>query len=366
MFDQAIIGQAHLVACLARVTGGRRMPHALLFDGPEGSGKTAAALEMAAAIHCEQPQDGACGQCRPCGLLRGGNHPDFSLLFPIKANPRTGEPDPVEEREFVEGVLQDHYFYTQPRDSQVVPIGLVRRLRERFAKGSYEGAWRTAVVLNADRMRPEGANALLKTLEEPPPRSLMILTAPSKASLLPTIVSRCQSLKFQALPTRDVVDWLQREMGQSGPHAQFVARASGGNLRRARELAAGETEPSQDRAIRFLKALVSSDLPTTYTALEQLASDRGDALQLLGDAGLWLRDAMLLREAGPGLVAHQGREDDIRDLGDVLPFEMIEVLVRGIERIREMNRRNVSMHLMLMSLWREARGCDAGRPVEAV
>ena len=355
MYDSSIVGQDRLISYLTRVVGGDRMPHAMLFFGPDGVGKVAAALETAKALHCERPEGGACGDCSQCRKLAEGNHPDFSVLFPIRKKPRAKDIDPVEEREGLQKILQDPYFHPIPEDSVILPIDLVRRLRNRFGLGTFEGAWRTAVIVHAERMRPEAANALLKTLEEPPPNSLIILLALEQNAILPTIVSRCQAIKFQPLSTQDVVSWLRQRYEMADDQALFVARASGGSLRRARDLAEGDAAESQGRAVRFLQALVSDNLPQTYLALEQLAADRSGALNLLADAELWLRDALLYSQSGMELAAHQGNEEDIRDLCGVLTPEAVEALARRIEAIREMNRRNVSTNLALMSLWREAR-----------
>ena len=86
MFDQAIIGQGRIAAYLARLVACGRMPHAVLFHGPDGVGKTAAAIELAKTLHCERPASGSCGACKSCCRIQTLNHPDFGILFPFRSS----------------------------------------------------------------------------------------------------------------------------------------------------------------------------------------------------------------------------------------------------------------------------------------
>lgn len=327
------------------------MPHALLFHGPEGSGKAAAALELARSLHCEQGGEGTCGACRGCGRTAALNHPDFSVLFPF-----TARVSQAAEREALQEALKDPYGYALPEEAATISIDRIRALQKQFAYGAFEGVWRTAVFLHADRMRPEGANALLKTLEEPPGRSLLILVAPGQDALLPTVVSRCQGMKFTPLASRDVAEDLAGQAGVEADRAWFIARACGGNLRLARQMAGAGVEEAQDRAYRFLEALVWGEEPRTYAALEQLAADREAAMRVLSGAVLWLRDALVYGNGGADRVSHRGREEEVRRLSEVFGFERLLRTVQKVESIREMSHRNVNLHLGLVSLWRAVHG----------
>ncbi|MDA0745969.1 MAG: DNA polymerase III subunit delta' [bacterium] len=355
MFNKAVVGQHRVVAILTRMVQSKRIPHALMFYGPPGMGTVAAALETARSLHCERPDGGSCGTCRGCHKTEALNHPDFSLLFPFPSRV-TQEA----ERMALQGVLSNPYGYSFPEDSTVLSIERIRALQKQFSYGSYEGAWRTAVILHAERMRPEAANALLKTLEEPPGRSLLILTAPSQDAMLPTIVSRCQGVKFAPLATRDVEGALVAEAGVGAEETGFIARASGGNLRLAREMAGGEVREAQDRAFRFLDALLWGEEYKTYTALEQLVSDRQGTMQMLDGAELWLRDVLLVSGDNAEYVSHHGRLDDVKRLAEAFTMDRLQETVSKIESLREMNSRNVNLHTGLVSLWRQVRRYGQG------
>ncbi len=252
-------------------------------------------------------------------------------------------------------VISDPYGYPLPEDSHTISIERIRAIRKQFSYGAYEGKWRTSVILHAGRMRPEAGNALLKTLEEPHDRCLLILTASSLEALLPTIVSRCQFVKFSQLSVKDVEAALVTHDDVEPETARSVARACGGNYRRALEMAGGNFQETQDRSHRFLHALIRGEESRTYAALENLARDRLAVRQVLEGAELWLRDVLLCLSNHPEQVAHFKQEEEIRDLSGFFDAEKIERTLQMIEALREKSRRHVNLHLGLVSLWRSVR-----------
>ncbi len=162
---------------------GDRLPHALLLAGPSGVGKVLLARELAEALLCTAPRsDGrACGACRACRLINAGSHPDLFRL------------------ESVEG--------------RAIPVEGVRALREVLALRSQYGGWRIAWIATAERMTNAAANALLKTLEEPGPQSLLLLVS-DRPDLLPaTVRSRCQRLALPIPPRAQALGWLMEQGG---------------------------------------------------------------------------------------------------------------------------------------------------------
>ena len=357
MFDKSVVGQARALGILRRVLGGERMPHAMLFFGPEETGKVAAALESARALHCSDGSCGACNSCKSCRRTAEMNHPDFSVLFPLPA--RTNQ---EAEWKILQKVIEDPYGYPPPERSATISVDRIRELQKRFSYGSYEGAWRTAVILHAEQMRPEGANALLKTLEEPPEGSLLLLTAHSVESLLPTIVSRCQAVKFPALSSQDVSGALVDRRSVDVDLARFVARASGGNLRRAIEQVDSDLEDVQDRAYRFLEALIWGEEYPTYAALENLASDRQRAIGVLEASGIWLRDVLVFSNGGADQVLHHSRLTDVERLAGVFDLERLSQSIEKLQSLLDMNQRHVNLLVGLVSFWRQLRGYAISRP----
>jgi DNA polymerase-3 subunit delta' len=177
-----------------------RLAHAWLFTGPPGSGRSVAARSFAAALLCP---DQGCGQCRSCHQIAAGTHADLLLIRP---------------------------------DGLSYGVRQTRELVLKAAASPVYGGWRVVVFEDADRATEQAANALLKAIEEPPPRTIWLLCAPSAADLPPTIRSRCRLITLRTPPTDAVADILKRE-GIGQDEALEAARASLGHIGRARRLA---------------------------------------------------------------------------------------------------------------------------------
>ncbi len=355
MFRTRVVGQRRGVSFLQNLIQKGRTPHSLLLFGPTGTGKAAAAIEMGRALHCEHGGGlGACESCKGCRKTKALNHPDFSVLFPMPARKELDANHALTQQ-----VIEDPYGYPLPDEGHTISIERIRSIQKQFSYGAYEGKWRTSVILHADQMRPEAGNALLKTLEEPHDRCLLILTASNLEALLPTIVSRCQYLKFSQLSSQEVEAALISQEGGEAETARFVARACGGSFRRAREMVDGDFQEAQDRSYRFLHALIWGEEFPTYTALENLSRDRQAVWQVLEGAELWLRDVFLVLNENQEQVSHFKKGEEIRELSKAFDTETITRTFEMIEALREKSRRHVNLHLGLVSLWRSVRSHTA-------
>lgn len=168
----------------------QRLPHALLFTGPMGVGKSAFALALAQSLICESPggQGEACGQCRHCHLFRAGTHPDFRRVEP-EEDSNSGE----------------------------IKIEIIRRLAEKSVMTASGRGHKVVIVRPADRMNSAAANSLLKTLEEPTAGTLLMLLTDHPSRLLPTIRSRCQNLVFSPPARDEALQWLQGRVNDGDP-----------------------------------------------------------------------------------------------------------------------------------------------------
>ena len=340
-----VIGQARAVRVLTDWVEKDRIPHALLFLGTSGTGAVAAALDFVQALHCRSDGAVACGHCPACHKVETRNHPDSNMLFPFARR--------VEEDDMQAALLevwQSPYHYSPPGDNETIAIDRVRQMQRQFAHSAFAGGWRTALVLHAEQMRAEAANAMLKILEEPPDRSLMILVASPKDALLPTILSRCQFVKFPALLPADISTGLAAQ-GVDPTTADFIARTCGGDFRRAMAMTDGHVADRQDRAFRFLDALLWGQDERTFEALAKL--DREEALEILAGVEVWLRDALLLQCGRADEIANQA--DRVERLAEVFDLDHLMAAVKKIESLREMNHRNVNMNLGLISFWQRIR-----------
>ena len=342
-----VIGQARAVRILTDLVERDRMPHALLFLGTSGTGAVAAALDLVQALHCRAEGAVACGKCPACHKVETRNHPDSNMLFPFS---RRVEEDDMQAA--LLAVWQSPYDYPLPGDNEAITIDRVRQMQRQFAHSAFAGGWRTTLVLHADQMRAEAANAMLKILEEPPARSSIILVASQKDAVLPTIVSRCQFVKFPPLPPEDIGAALAAK-GVDPTAADFIARTCGGDFRRALDMTDRQVADRQDRAFRFLDALLWGRDERTFEALAKL--DRQEALEILEGVEVWLRDALLLQCGLADQIANAERVGEVERLAEVFDLDHLMATVAKIESLREMNRRNVNMNLGLISFWQRIR-----------
>jgi DNA polymerase-3 subunit delta' len=234
----------------AQLMGDRdHLPHALLLHGPAGVGKSDLALALAKGLLCEAPQaNGACGVCDACNWFEQGNHPDFRRVEP-------GENDTAEEAEESEKPAKP----AKPtkRGGRLINVEAVREITQFLSLSAHRGGWRVALVQPAELMNTAAANALLKTLEEPPQGVLLILVSHQIGRLLPTVVSRCRKVHV-GLPTKtEALAWL-RQQGVEG--AQALLAEAGGAPLAAMAFADPERAALRERFLDHLAAFPHLDV----------------------------------------------------------------------------------------------------------
>jgi DNA polymerase-3 subunit delta' len=268
-----IIGQERAVHLLKQAIRREKMPHAYLFVGLSGVGKTTTALAMAQALNCEAPgAEEGCGRCRSCRQLLGGNFPDVELVEP-------------------EGLS--------------IKIEQVRDLERRLAYKPISGRYRVTLVRPAEAMGEEASNAFLKTLEEPPAGNVLVLNATEPSDLLPTIVSRCQKVVFRRIPPRLIEDWLVHKKGMDGDKAAVLARIADGSLGRALDMEEHGFLEKRQEALLWLARLQKTppeeavDWASRFEKKLEKADRQGAVVALLGLWKSWFRDLLVLKAEGP-------------------------------------------------------------------
>ena len=222
-----------------------RFAHAWLIHGLSGIGKRHFALAAAAALLCEQQgHQFACGACNACRWMASGNHPDFRRVRP--------EAVALEEGEAPEDATGAG---NKRAPSREIRVEQLRALTDWYVTATHRGGWRVVAIYPADAMNHITANTLLKVLEEPPPRTVFLLTSDAPALLLPTILSRCRRLPLPIPSAGPSVAWLA-EQGVSQP-SHWLA-AAGGAPMRALQLAQAGDSPCPAWLMAFLGGLANA------------------------------------------------------------------------------------------------------------
>jgi DNA polymerase-3 subunit delta' len=376
VFD-ALVGQERVAAFLRRAVESGLASHAYLFVGPPGAGKHTAALALACALECD---DGGCGVCPACVRVKRGAHPDVRTVRP-------------------EGAAT--YLVEQVRDDLVPDMWLAPA----------EGRAKVYIVERADALNDSSANAFLKTLEEPPSRVTIVLTTDDFDAVLPTITSRCQVVRFAAVPPSRAVALLAERTGAGESESLAALAASGGVVPRALEfLRTPGRQEARGRMLAVLRDLGVMDGQDILASARDLlrlvraplddikerqeadlrdrvefmgraagslkeieqrnkreltAREREGVAELLSVTESWLRDAVAASEGVPELVANRDADDDVRAAGACLTPETAEAALEAVRRARRRVSYNVSPQLAVEAMLfdiQEARTCP--RPWE--
>jgi len=263
-----ILGHPRLRGLLARAVGRRRLPPALLFSGPSGVGKKTLALAVGRALLCEGDDGDACDGCAACSRAARGLHPDAILVEP---------------------------------DGASIKIEQVRDAVREIAGRPFEGRARAFVFDEAHLVTEQAQNALLKSLEEPPATSHVFLVTASPQALLPTIRSRCQTLRFSPLPQSLLETHLRETSGLSPDEARLRAALSGGSLGVA---LAFESEAWRDLRVELLEMLEKLGRAGTLGRMDaaERLSEMDDPILALTALRSLLRDVAALRAGSPALL----------------------------------------------------------------
>lgn len=278
------IGQEMIKQSISRALENGQLSHGYLFEGPEGLGKRKMAKELAAAIFCSQ-EDAPCGSCNACRQVEAETHAEFRW---IRSSEEGKEP--------------------------TVSVDMVRNLVKDIYLKPYETDYKVYVIPDADTMTPQAQNALLKTLEEPPAHSIIILVTSEPERLLPTILSRCQRLVFRPVKREVLETYLQEEKKMTPDKAKTLAAFANGIPERAVEML--ENEAYQQEYKEFLQ-LTDSIIEKNYgLAIEKgefMQQKKYQAMWALAFWQEWLRDLRIILMGGSAdLLVHQNQEARLR------------------------------------------------------
>jgi len=302
-----IKGQDAAVAHLRTAFESGRLAHAYLFHGPEGVGKESTALEFAAALNCESGGLEGCGTCGSCRMAARLGHPDIHLVFPV---PRDAKAEEIAEilGEYSRNGYREADFGRKAAIVSVEAVleGVVVRANQR----PFVGPWKVFVIADADAMTEEASNTLLKTLEEPPDETVIVLTTARPSALPATVLSRCQRIQFVRLPRATVEEILlsDRRLSFTKARARAVSALAQGSAGRAVRAEGQGLAAELDRVAELMTGKRTASVQALLGEASQIAFRLGKQEQqhLLDLMILWYRDVLLVRELGAGAP-----EDDV-------------------------------------------------------
>ncbi len=315
-----------------------RLAHALLIYGQEGIGKSVLTREYGYSLLCQTPQASglACGTCKACHWLSQGAHPDFLHL----------QPESMSEEEGEESTEADGK-KSKKKPSKNIKIEQIRTMQETLSTGTHQAGLRVIIIEPAEAMQGPTANALLKSLEEPPPDTLFLLISNEASRLLPTIRSRCQQLPIAPPDRTSALKWLRDQSVKDveallsyagGSPLKALALAEAGDLRR--EFARRIAEPRPD-ALVLTDFCQSIEPATVISWLQQ-----------------WTYD--LIRAAATGEVRyHPAQRDRILAISGKLDLRKVHRFTRELSDARSLARHPLNARLFFEALFLSYRELGA-------
>ncbi|MCF0160708.1 MAG: DNA polymerase III subunit delta [Bacteroidaceae bacterium] len=259
MFFKDVIGQEEVKARLIRDAKEGRVAHALLFTGPEGTGKLAMAIAYARYLGCKHPnEDDACGQCPSCKMFDQLGHPDLHFVYPVvnkskTANKKTSCDELLPQwRQMLNDSLYfnlNHWLSAMGAENQQATIYTQESesIQHKLMLMSSQGGYQVMIIWLPEKMQEECSNKILKLLEEPPSKTVFILVSEQPEFLLQTIKSRTQAIEFRRLTPQVIANQLQSKMGVNESDAKRIGHIANGSYLRALEA----IHINQDQALFF-------------------------------------------------------------------------------------------------------------------
>lgn len=298
-----LLGHEWAVELLQGHLTNQRARHAYLITGPQGIGRRTLAIRLAQALNCTELVEPAspCGKCRACRLIEKMQHPDLSVIQAEEAG-------------------------------RTLKVDQIRELQRTLSLAPYEAKFKIALLLRFEEANPNAANALLKTLEEPPPHVILLLTASDAEALLPTIISRCELIRLRPLSIEQVATGLQSRWGVPTDQANLLAHISGGRSGYALNLSKNPKALVQRQ--NHLDDLISL-LPATrverFSYAEEIAKDKATLQCTLQTWLTFWRDVMLMNAGSSIPLTNIDRQEEILALSNQLDLSTIQEIVNKLE-----------------------------------
>ena len=330
MHDWNIVGHEHAINTLRRALVAQRVRHAYLFTGPEHIGKALLAQRFAQTLLCTGGGDGhdapqnPCNACLSCRKVMHGNHPDV------------------------------HYI-SRPADKQFILIEQVRALQADAARKTLEGRRNIFIIQGMHEMNVQAANCLLKTLEEPEPDVVLLLTAPDPGLLLPTILSRVQQVPMQLLTTKQIKTALEDRWRVEPDEANLIAALAAGRMGWAVQAVEDEDMLAERQTqLETLAKLSTAGKVQRFDVAQRLSADSDKLHGILELWLLWWRDMVLAANNCLDLIVNVDMQGMIQNqaakIGSAESQRMVRAILGTIEALDQNVNARVALEVLMLDL----------------
>ncbi|MEO0472238.1 MAG: hypothetical protein AAF206_21610 [Bacteroidota bacterium] len=360
---QDLIGQEEAVARVQDAVANNRLAHALMITGPSGVGKLAFAQSIAQYVNCLNPKDGdSCGRCASCIKISKLIHPDMRYVLPIISKTEGG-------KRYLTGDYFDRYREAYEEDPYVsfsqwqralggeskqlfISVHEIRDLKRNIYLKAFEAKYKVILVWQAELINTEGANAFLKLLEEPPDRTMIIMTCSDPSRLLTTINSRCQRIAVGRIPTEKVQHYLVDRLDVASEQAEEAAAISEGSIGNAKESLTDSAAAISETYAEWLRAAYLGDYSKIQAQVEKVYKENKEFQKLFLQISIKkMRDSMLYHLQLPQLALATQKEKAFQEkFSKIITADKVDRITREMDQCRRQIAGNANSQMVFTAL----------------
>jgi len=336
--------------------------HAQLFAGVEGSAALPLALAYATYVNCLEKEAGdSCGKCSSCSKFNKLIHPDLHIIVPVTTNKRITKDASSEVffPEWREAFLANPFFsfadWMEILDGEnkqlLINVEESRTIVKKISMKAFEAEYKVVIIWLPETMRAEGANALLKSLEEPPAKTLFLLVTAKQERLLTTIISRTQRVQVRLFEDAEIKQYLIDKKSIGEAQAKRVTYLADGNMREAIHLLSEEDQDHESKIREWFRACFSSKLQDMIRMSEEFGGLPRELQKSLLQYGLGIfRDSLMYKEVGANLlrVDENSTDDMVQKFSKVIDFSKVLSLSQVLNEAHAEIERNINSKMVFM------------------
>ena len=320
-----VIGHEQIIEHLSNSLKNKKVSHAYIFCGEDGTGKNMLAKLFAKALQCEAGYGDSCGMCRSCRQVESGNQPDIRWV-------------------------------THEKPASIGVDDIREQVNNDIAIKPYSSKYKIYIIDEAEKMTPQAQNALLKTIEEPPSYGIIMLLTNNMDALLQTIRSRCVTLSLKAIPTGKIQEYLIEKYEIPDYKARICASYAQGNMGKAIRMATSEEfNELHGFVLNLVKSVDDMDIYMVVDAVKKLSEYKAEIYDIIDMMMVWYRDILMLKLTNdPNLLVYPEEYSALSKRASRSTFEGLDHIIKAMEKAKTRLRANVNfdtaLELMLLTI----------------